>query len=446
MIKRKGHFWFFFVLKEEENDVESVIKTERNKEIGRKKSMNFQTMLLHGKAVRKYSDGATLPPISQSNAFSYDSSEELEKVFQNRAPGYAYSRISNPTVDAFERRINELENGIGAVACSSGMSAVALSMLNILQAGDEVIAGSALFGGTLDLLHDLEAFGITVHFIPTVDTEEIEPFLNTKTKAVFGEVIGNPGLNVMDIQETASFLHERGIPLIVDSTTATPYLVRAIEFGADIVVHSSSKYINGGGNAISGIIIDSGKFAWDVNRYPGMRAYQRYGKYAYLAKLRNGIWRNMGGCLAPMNAYLNVTGMETLGIRMERICQNSLDLAEALCGMEGISVNYPLLKASPYQKIAERQFHNKGGGILTIRAGTKEKAYRLINALQYVKIATNIGDLRTLVIHPASTIYLHSSEEAKAAAGVYDDTIRVSVGIEDSEDLVNDFVRAVESL
>ena len=329
--------------------------------------MEFQTKLLHGKSVDNYANGSTVPPISLANAFAYESSEQLEKVFQNRAPGFAYTRIANPTVDAFERRVNELEGGIGGVACSSGMSAVTLSLLNILQAGDEVIAGSASFGGTLDLLHDLEAFGIKVHFIPRVEKELIEPLLTERTKAVFGEIIGNPALNVMDVRETADFLHGKGVPLIVDSTTATPYLLNPIQYGADVVVHSTSKYINGSGDAISGIIIDSGNFSWNPERYPGMKEYKKYGKFAYLVKL-------------------------------------------------------------------------------TIRTGSKERAYQLINHLKYVKIATNIGDVRTLVIHPASTIYIHSTPEAMAEAGVYADTIRISVGIEDAKDLIQDFTEAVESL
>ena len=408
--------------------------------------MEFQTKLLHGKAVDNYANGSTVPPISLANAFAYESSEQLEKVFQNRAPGFAYTRIANPTVDAFERRVNELEGGIGGVACSSGMSAVTLSLLNILQAGDEVIAGSALFGGTLDLLHDLEAFGIKVHFIPRVEKALIEPFLTDKTRAVFGEIVGNPALNVMDVRETADFLHGKGVPLIVDSTTSTPYLLNPIQYGADVVVHSTSKYINGSGDAISGIIIDSGNFSWSPERYPGMKEYKKYGKFAYLVKLRNGIWRNMGGCLAPMNAYLNIIGMETLGLRMERVCNNAFRLAQALEKLEGVSVNYPLLKSSPYHELAEKQLSGKGGAILTIRTGSKERAYKLINHLKYVKIATNIGDVRTLVIHPASTIYIHSTPEAMEEAGVYDDTIRISVGIEDIKDLIQDFTEAVESL
>ena len=391
--------------------------------------MEFQTKLLHGKSVDNYANGSTVPPISLANAFAYESSEQLEKVFQNRAPGFAYTRIANPTVDAFERRVNELEGGIGGVACSSGMSAVTLSLLN-----------------TLDLLHDLEAFGIKIYFVPRVEKELIEPLLTERTKAVFGEIIGNPALNVMDVRETADFLHGKGVPLIVDSTTATPYLLNPIQYGADVVVHSTSKYINGSGDAISGIIIDSGNFSWNPERYPGMKEYKKYGKFAYLVKLRNGIWRNMGGCLAPMNAYLNIIGMETLGLRMERVCENAFRLAQALEKLEGVSVNYPLLKSSPYHELAQKQLHGKGGAILTIRTGSKERAYQLINHLKYVKIATNIGDVRTLVIHPASTIYIHSTPEAMAEAGVYDDTIRISVGIEDAKDLIQDFTEAVESL
>ncbi|MCD8012081.1 MAG: aminotransferase class V-fold PLP-dependent enzyme [Lachnospiraceae bacterium] len=453
--------------------------------------MEFSTRLLHGMA-NSYPNGATLPPISQVSAFSYESSEALEKVFQNRAPGYAYTRIGNPTVDAFERRICELEGGVGAVACSSGMAAVTLSLLNILQAGDEVIAASGLFGGTIDLFGDLESFGITTRFVHHVTVQEVEPLINERTKVIFGEMIGNPALDVMDVRSVAELAHAKGIPLVVDATTATPYLIRPFEYGADIVVHSSSKYINGGGNSISGIIVDGGRFKWDAGRYPGMKNYISYGPFAYIAKLRNGIWRNMGACLAPMNAFLNVVGLETLGLRMERICQNARALAEAIAQLaceqahgqthrqtceqvhgqthgqnheqahgqaceqaheqggqsepgrsRGLSVNYPTLQESPYHALAESQLGGKGGAILTIRVGSKENAYQVMDSLKYAKKATNIGDIRTLVIHPASTIYVHASREQKAAAGVYDDLIRISVGIEDTGDLVEDFTNAI---
>lgn len=408
--------------------------------------MEFNTQLLHGNAVGRYEQGATLPPVSQVNAFFYETAEELEKVFGNRAPGFAYSRIGNPTVDAFERRVCELEGGIGAVACASGMAAVTMALLNILHEGDEVIAGSGLFGGTIDLFGDLQAFGITTRFVRHVAVEEIAPLVTDRTKAVFGEVIGNPALDIMDIRSVADFLHEKGIPLIVDSTTATPYLVRPFEFGADIVVHSASKYINGGGNSIGGIIIDSGNFRFEAPRYPGFEKYRQFGKFACLAKLRNGIWRNVGACLAPMNAFLNLVGIETLGLRMERMCENARLLACAVDGFTGITVNYPLMAGNPYEGLAKWQLEGMGGAIFTIRAGSKERAYRLMNGLKYAMNATNIGDVRTLVIHPASTIYAHSTEEQKEAAGVYEDTIRVSVGIEDIQDLINDFAEAILKL
>ena len=407
--------------------------------------MEFQTKLLHGKAVDNYANGSTVPPVSLANAFAYESSEQLEKVFQNRAPGFAYTRIANPTVDAFERRVNELEGGIGGIACSSGMSAVTLSLLNILQAGDEVIAGSALFGGTLDLLHDLEAFGIKVHFIPRVEKALIEPFLTDKTRAVFGEIVGNPALNVMDVRETADFLHGKGVPLIVDSTTSTPYLLNPIQYGADVVVHSTSKYINGSGDAISGIIIDSGNFSWSPERYPGMKEYKKYGKFAYLVKLRNGIWRNMGGCLAPMNAYLNIIGMETLGLRMERACDNAMQLAAYLETILGISVNYPGLASSPWNGVAKQLLDGRFGAILTIRVGSKERAFAIMNALTIPQIVSNIGDTKTLIVHPESTLAAHSTEQEKIDAAVFDDMIRISVGIEDIEDLKQDFTAAIQN-
>lgn len=406
--------------------------------------MKFNTALLHKANPGDVQTGATIPPIYQVSAFSHESAEKLEKIFNNKAPGFAYTRISNPTVDAFEKRIGSLENGIGAVACSSGMAAVTMALLNILEAGDEVIAGSGLFGGTIDLFGDLAAFGITTRFAETVTVENIEPLITDKTKVVFTELIGNPKLDVVDLKAVSELVHTHGIPLIIDSTTATPYLIQPFTCGADIVVHSSSKYINGSGDAISGVIVDSGRFTFSPERYKGFAEYQKYGKFAYLAKLRNGIWRNVGACLSPMHAFLNTIGLETLGLRMERLCENALKLAQFLESVSGVEVNYPGLQSSPYYELVQKQFGGKAGAILTLRAGSKEKAFKLINSLQYAINATNIGDVRTLVIHPESTIYTHSTEEQKRNAGVYDDTIRISVGIEDIDDLIGDFGQAIE--
>ena len=408
--------------------------------------MNFNTTLLHKDFGSDRSTGSTLTPIYQVSAFSQESAEKLEAVFNNRAPGFAYTRIGNPTTDSFERRIASLEKGIGAVACSSGMAAVTISLLNILQAGDEVIASAGLFGGTIDLFHDLEAFGIKTRFVTEVTAETVRSQLNEKTKAVFTELIGNPKLNVVDLKSVADVTHQGGVPFIVDSTTATPYLVHPFDFGADIVLHSSSKYINGNGSAISGIIIDSGNFKWDYARYKGLEEYKRFGKFAYIAKLRNGIWRNVGCCMAPATSFLNSLGLETLGLRIERLCSNALQLAEFLQNFEGITVNYPALKQSPYYDLVQSQFGGKGGAILTIDAGSKERAFKLINNLKYATIATNIGDLRTLVIHPDSTIFTHGTKEQKENAGVFEGTIRVSIGIEDIEDLKEDFEQAIKGI
>lgn len=408
--------------------------------------MRFNTALLHNNSNGKNPAGATLMPIYQVSAFSHESAEQLEKVFNNKANGFAYTRISNPTIDSFEKRMSLIENGIGAISCSSGMAAVSMALLNILEAGDEVIAGAGLFGGTIDLFGDLEAFGIKTKFVNHITAQSVEPLITDKTKVVFGEIIGNPGLDVIDIKSVSDMLHRHGIPFFADCTTATPYLLNAFEFGADVVIHSSSKYINGGGNSISGIIIDSGKFSWDFERYKGLKEYKKFGKFAFLAKLRNGLWRNIGACLSPMNAFMNNVGLETLGLRMERLCDNALKLAQFFNKDGRVTVNYPALKSSPYYDLVQKQLGGKGGAIITIRTGSKKRAFSLINNLKYAVNATNIGDVRTLVIHPASTIYIHSNDEQKKNAGVYDDTVRISVGIEDIDDLTEDFRQAIENI
>jgi O-acetylhomoserine (thiol)-lyase len=387
-----------------------------------------------------------LPAIHQASAFAQESAEKLEKVFNNRAPGFSYTRIANPTVAAFEKRIAAIEGGADAVATASGMAAIAMALLNILQSGDEIISSSGLFGGTQDLLEDLNAFGISTNFVNRLTPEEVEPKITEKTRLIFAEMIGNPKLDVVDLSEVAGLAEKHGIPLIIDSTTATPALLKPLDRGAHIVVHSSSKYINGSGNSISGVIVDGGKFAWDFAKFPTLAKYKALGKFAFTARLRQDIWRNFGACLAPENAYLNCIGLETLGLRMERLCANALALAQALEENPAIlAVNYPGLASSPYQGLIQHQMKaGMGGAILTLRTGSKERAFALINHLQYACIATNIGDVRTLVLHPASTIYTHSTAEQRLNAGVYDDLIRVAVGLEDKEDLIEDFAQAIE--
>jgi len=405
--------------------------------------MNFNTTLLHGKSIAQYPGREILPPVSQVAAFRYESMEELEKVFLHKSMGYAYTRIGNPTVMAFEQRLSELEGGAASVCCSSGMSAITAALLAVCQSGDEILASGGLYGGTISLLHDLEKLGIHTVFARELTAEAVKNLAGEKTKVVFGELISNPAQRVLDVPALSEAAHEKGIPLFVDSTTATPYIARPLKLGADVVIHSTSKYLNGGGNSIGGVIVDGAKFAWDTKKHKALAEFKKYGKMAFSVRLRMDIWENIGGCMAPVNAFFNYIGLDTLGLRMERICHNADRLAHALDELPGIEVNYLTLENHPCHEYVEKELSGYGGGILTIRAGSKEKAFKIINSLKYAMIASNIGDLRTLVIHPVSTLYIHNETKEVEAAGVYEDTIRVSVGIEDVEDLIEDFTAAI---
>ncbi len=407
--------------------------------------MQFNTKLLHGKTSKGYSYGELLPPVSQVSAFQYESMEELEKIFTHKKMGYAYSRIGNPTLSAFEQRINELEGGAGAICTSSGMSAITAALLAVCESGDEVIAGSGLYGGTIGLLHDLERLGIHTVFTDRLDEAGLKQMINERTRVIFGELISNPSLKVLDLPAVSAAAHEAGIPVFIDSTTATPYIARPLSMGADVVIHSTSKYLNGGGNSIGGIIVDGGRFKWDVSKHSALAGFEKYRQMAFSVRLRTDIWENIGSCMAPVNAFLNYIGTDTLGLRMERICENADRLAKALDQLEGISVNYLTLPSHPFHEKAEELFHGLGGGILSFRAGSRERAFKIIDSLKYACIASNIGDVRTLVIHPASTLYLQADREEMEAAGVFDDTVRVSVGIEAAGDLIADFTEAIRS-
>lgn len=404
--------------------------------------MRFNTSLLHA-GVQKETNGSTLPPVYQTSAFEQTSATDLEKIFENKAPGFCYTRVGNPTVTAFENRITKLEGGIASIACASGMAALMNAFLNILRSGDEIVSSASLYGGTIDLFTDLEAFGITTRYVENNNWDQIEGAINEHTRLVFAETIGNPCLDVTDIEKLAEIAHAHELPLIVDNTTSTPYLIQVLKHGADIVVNSSSKYINGSSNSISGVLTDGGKFKWKKETYPGLADYLKFGPMAFIAKLRNGLFRNTGACLAPVNAYLNVVGLETLGLRMERQCNNAAALAKWIEETyPDVTVNYPGLESSPWHTIAKKQFENGYGAILTLRVGSKKQAFDFIDSLNIAYTLSNIGDTKTLVIHPGSTISLHSTEKQKEDAGVFEDLIRVSVGIEDIEDLKEDFAQA----
>ena len=384
-----------------------------------------------------------MPPVYQTSAFEQTSATDLEKIFENKAPGFCYTRVGNPTVTAFENRITKLEGGIASIACASGMAALMNAFLNILRSGNEIVSSASLYGGTIDLFTDLEAFGITTRYVENNNWEQIEGAINEHTRLVFAETIGNPCLDVTDIEKLAEIAHAHELPLNVDNTTSTPYLIQVLKHGADIVVNSSSKYINGSSNSISGVLTDGGKFKWKKEKYPGLADYLKFGPMAFIAKLRNGLFRNTGACLAPVNAYLNVIGLETLGLRMERQCNNAAALAKWIEETyPDVTVNYPGLESSPWHVIAKKQFENGYGAILTLRVGSKKQAFDFIDSLNIAYTLSNIGDTKTLVIHPGSTISLHSTEKQKEDAGVFEDLIRVSVGIEDIEDLKEDFAQA----
>ena len=405
--------------------------------------MGFNTALLHGRSINKYPGRDILPPVSQVSAFRYDSMEELERVFQHKSMGYAYSRIGNPTVTAFEQRVNALEEGAGAICCSSGMAAISSAILAVCKSGDEIITGCGLYGGSIDLFHDLEKLGIRTVFTDDLTAASLKDLINEHTRLIYAELISNPSLKVVDIPEISEAAHEAGIPVFIDSTMATPFIAKPLKLGADVVIHSTSKYMNGGGNSIGGVIVDGGKFPWDFEKHEALAEFKKYGRNALAVRLRTEIWENLGGCMAPVNAWLNYTGLDTLGIRMERICKNADLLAHALEKIPGIIVNYLTLESHPYHGYVEKELNGYGGGILNFRTGSRKTAFAIINSLKYAMIASNIGDIRTFVIHPASTLYIRAGREEMEAAGVFEDTIRVSVGIEDPDDLIADFTEAI---
>lgn len=411
--------------------------------------MEFNTKLLHGNYKPDEGTGATTVPIFQSTSFRHKTAEELERVFAGTEPGYMYTRINNPTVEAFEKRIASLEKGIGAVACASGMSAISMAVLNLLEQGDELVSSSGIFGGTYALFRNLSDYGIKARFAHETSVEAFAEKVTEKTKLIFVETIGNPKMDIPNLKELSELAHSHKIPLLVDNTVTTPLLCRPFEHGADIVVHSTSKLINGGGNSIGGVIVDRGRFEWDEDKFTKLHGYrEKYSFLAYMAKLRKGLHRDIGPSMAPFNAYLNNLGLDTLGVRMERMCANALSLADFLIEHPKVSwVNYPGLRGNPFKELADSQFNGGYGVILTFGVGSKQNAFTVINNLKYAYNLSNIGDLRTLVVHPASTIYAsiigECTKEERAAIGVTEDMIRVSVGIEDIKDIIEDFNQAL---
>lgn len=409
--------------------------------------MKFTTKLIHGNEALD-STGATNTPVFLSNAYAHTSPEKLEGIFKGTAMGFAYTRISNPTINAFERRIASVEGAMVATAAASGMSAIYLAIMNIVEGGDEIISSSGLFGGTYTLFRNLKSYGIKTNFLETLDEESLEKVVNEKTKVLFAEAIGNPKLDILDIEKVSEFCNKHNIVFIVDSTITTPYLINPIKYGADVVIHSTSKYINGTSNSIGGVIVDGGSTKYKNEKFENFSNYsKKFGKMVFTGKLRDTIGKDLGAALSPMSAFLNLTGIETLSLRMKQHCENTLKVAEYLEAHEKVvSVNYPKLKSSPYYDLAEKYYEKGASGILTFRLGSKERCFKFINELKLIVNLTNVGDTKTLIIHPASTICLSNTEEEKLQMGVYEDLIRLSVGIEDIEDIIGDIEEALKAI
>lgn len=409
--------------------------------------MRVETLAIHGSNISEVSYGATVVPLYQTVAYSYKTARELADVFAGTAPGYIYTRIANPTTLALEARLAELEEGIGCIATSSGMAAIASVVMGLLGTGDEIIASAGIFGGTISLFErTLARFDIKTNLVDVTDTGNFANAINDRTKLVFVETISNPRMDVPDIPAVAEITRQANIPLLVDNTVTTPCLIKPVNFGADIVVHSTSKFINGHGTAIGGAIIETGNYDWRKGRFEDIkRLSKKAGRLAFLAHLRNFIYRDIGGCPAPMNSFLMLQGLETLPVRMVKHCENAKKLAEFLQGCSNICwVNYPGLSESRFNNRVAKQFGNLGGGLLTFGLGNKQKAYKFIDSLRLARNAANLGDAKTLVIHPASTIFHEFSIEQRQTMEISEDMIRVSVGIEDFEDIRVDFEQAIE--
>ena len=422
-----------------------------------KKKYRFETVGIHGGLQEDALSGARSVPIYQSNAYLFKDTDHAANLFGLAEPGYIYTRIHNPTSSVFEERVAELEGGIGALAVASGQAAITLSILNIAGAGDEIVAASTLYGGTYNLFATtLPKYGIEVKFVDSSDPENFKQAITSKTKAVFAETIGNPSLSVLDIKRVAEIAHAEGIPLIIDNTFATPYLCRPIEHGADIVVHSATKWLLGNGTTLGGIIIDSGKFDWNSPKFPGFTepdpSYhdivysEAVGEAAFITKARVQLLRDLGPALSPYNAFQFILGLETLHVRMKEHIANTEEIIEYLKQHPAVSwLLYPGDVDHPDYELAN-QYLPKGAGAVVVFGikGGRDAGKKLIDSIELWSHVANVGDAKSLIIHPASTTHQQLSSEDLKASGVTEDLIRLSIGIENVEDLIEELEIAIE--
>jgi O-acetylhomoserine (thiol)-lyase len=422
--------------------------------------MRPETIAVHGGYTPDPTTKAVAVPIYQTTSYAFDSAQHGADLFDLKVQGNIYTRIMNPTSDVLEKRIAELEGGIGALALASGSAAVTYAILTIAGSGDNIVSSGALYGGTYNLFaHTLPQFGIEVRFADYSDPAQFERLIDSRTKAVFCESIGNPLGNITDFAAIAAIAHRHGVPLIVDNTVPSPYLCRPFDHGADIVVHSLTKYLGGHGNSIGGVLVDSGKFPWAEHKarfprlnepdvsYHGVVYTEALGAAAYIGRARVVPLRNMGAAISPFNSFLILQGIETLAVRMDRICENTLAIAKFLQSHPAVGwVNYAGLPDHPQHALAQRYMGGRASGILTFGVkGGRAAGEKFLDALKLVIRLVNIGDARSLATHPASTTHRQLSPAELAKAGVSEDMVRLSIGIEHILDLKEDLDQALRA-
>lgn len=423
----------------------------------KERNLKFETKQLHvGQESADPVTDSRAVPIYQTSSYVFHNSEHAAARFGLTDAGNIYGRLTNPTEDIFEQRIAALEGGVAALAVASGAAAIAYTFQNLAQAGDHIVASKTIYGGTYNLLeHTLPAYGITTTFVDANNLDEIRNAIQDNTKAVFIETLGNPNSNVVDIEEIAKIAHENKIPLVIDNTFGTPYLIRPIEYGADIVVHSATKFIGGHGTTIGGVIVDSGKFDWEASgkfpslvepnpSYHGISFTNAAGPAAFVTKIRAILLRDTGATLSPIHAFIFLQGLETLSLRVERHVENALKVVDYLSKHPQVEkVNHPSLPDAPTHDLYEKYFPNGGGSIFTFEIkGGAEEAKKFIDNLQVFSLLANVADVKSLVIHPASTTHSQLSEEELLDQGIKPNTIRLSIGTEHIDDIIDDLEEA----
>lgn len=421
------------------------------------RKFGFETLCLHAGQNPDPTTGSRAAPVYQTTSYVFDDTNHAASLFNLQTFGNIYSRIMNPTNSVFEERMAALEGGRGALAVSSGMSAQLVALMTILGQGDELVSSSTLYGGTYSQFDvSFRKFGINTTFVDPDYPENFKKAITDKTRAVYIETIGNPNGNIIDIEEVARIAHNADIPLIVDNTFATPYLCRPIEYGADIVVHSATKFICGHGTSIGGVIVESGKFPWDNGKFPemtepskgyhGIKFYETFGDFGYIMKARVETLRTLGPCLSPFNSFLFLQGLETLNLRMERHCSNAMEVARYLEDNIAVTwINYAGLQSSPYYELVEKYLPKGAGSIFTFGIkGGFEAGVKFIENLQIISHLANVGDAKSLIIHPASTTHRQMNEDEQRTAGITPDMVRISVGLETLDDILWDIEQALD--